>query len=182
VSEIPPGLVSADSPQVGSIFGPQLWGIYDQSGGIVLEVDSVAAVEYARDYRVSDYPQEKGGFESYNKVQVPFRAIVSFFISTARYNFLANIENAVASLDLFAVFVPEWSYPSANLTHYSYRREARSGVTLIRVDVWCEEIRIVSVSAGASGTISRGNTASTNAASPQASGTVQAQSSTGAPL
>lgn len=165
------------------MFGPPLWGIYDQDGNPIIsvdsasdvEADSVAAFEYARDYRISNYPQEQGAFESYNKVQVPFRAIVSFFVGAARFNFLANIEQAVASLDLYAVFTPEWSYPNANLTHYSYSRDVRQGATLLRIDVWLEEVRIALVSPGATtGSINQGNAQSTNAAAPASSGTVQA--------
>ena len=180
MSAIPPGAVlSADEP---AGLGPPAWGIFDQSGNPIIavtdaamvEVDSVGAVEYSRDYRISDAPQEQGAFESYNKVQVPFRAILTFYVSTTRFLFLSSIEAAVASLALYVVAVPEWSYPSANLTHYSYRRDVRGGVSLLRVDVWLEEVRIALVQAGSSGQINQGNTASTNAASPTHSGTVQA--------
>ena len=81
-------------------------------------------------------------FESYNKVQVPFSAKLEFLIASTREEFLQSVETAVASLSLVTVVTPEISYPSANLVHYGYRRESRSGVSLIRVSVWCQEIRI----------------------------------------
>lgn len=190
MSAIPPlALLGADLPLIGSVFGPPQWGIFDQGGNPIIAVgdasmvavDAVGGVDYSRDYRISTYPQEQGAFASYNKVQVPFRAVLTFFISTTRFEFLSSVEQAVATLDLYVVATPEWSYPNANLTHYSYRRDSRNGVTLIRVDVWAEEVRVVSVSPGAQGQINQGNTQSTNAASPFSSGIVQAAPATSLP-
>lgn len=135
-------LLTADSPGLVSAFGPPQWGIW-KDGIPVLVSDSVARVSYARDYHISDYPQEKGAFESYNKVQVPYEAKVGFYISLNRQQFLSTVEAAVKSRDLVTVVTPEKSYESANLKHYGYSRESRGGVTLILVEVWCEEVRIV---------------------------------------
>lgn len=188
-----PIIALADAVGLG-IFGVPQWGIFGQDGTPVLIADSVAGMEYARDYRISDYPQEQGSFQSYNKVIIPFQAKVSFLVggsAVERSAFLASAEAAVASLNLVTVATPEFSYPSANLTHYSYRREAQHGVTLLAVDVWCEEVRITAASqlsqspsgggAGSgtgsipapttSGTLS--NTQSPNGAATQQSGTVQ---------
>lgn len=139
-----PVLVLADAIGLGVFSGPQ-WGIFSKGGGPVLVADSVFGMEYARDYRISDYQQEAGSFQSYNKVQVPFQAKVTFLVGGSaieRTAFLAAAEVACASLALVVVATPEFFYPSANLTHYSYRREARHGATLLEVDVWCEEVRI----------------------------------------
>lgn len=190
MSGIPPAappLLTADSPLLGSIFGPPVWGIFDQFGNPIIavtseamvEVDSVAAVEYARDYRISNYPQESqsgapASFNSYNKVQIPYQSIISFFVGPSRFSFFAAVEAATASLNLFVVATPEVTYPNANLTHCSYRRDVRNGVTLIRIDVYCEEVRIALVSFGSSGQINSGNTSSNNGAQPTNSGTVQA--------
>ena len=175
-------LLTADSPSIGSAFGPPRWGIYAQDGSEVLIVDSVAAVEYVRDYRISDYPQEKGAFQSYNKVQTPYHAPISFLIGPNRRNFLANVEAACASLDLYVVTTPEISYGNANIIHYSYRREWRRGTTMILVEVWCEEVRIVGQarlgsinSLAPAGSLA---TKSTNAATATQSGSMQAISPT----
>ncbi len=162
-----PPLLTADAPGIGFSAGPGQWGIFAQSGQPLLAVDSVDSIEYARDYRVSDYPQEQGAFQSYNKVQTPFLAKVGFLIAATRTDFLNAIEAACASLQLVAVVTPEISYPSANLTHYGYRRDGQSGKTMIRVDVWCEEIRF------SGGSASGNNTQSTNASQPTQSGNVQ---------
>ena len=188
IAAILPVLALVDAIGLGVFSGPQ-WGIFAQSGAPVLVANSVFGVEYARDYRISDYPQEQGAFESYNKVQVPYQAKITFLVGgsvAARAAFLEAAGSAVAALDLFTIVTPEFSYPNANLTHYSYRREARHGVTLIMVDVWCEEVRITgtaqlsppaaaasSQAPTASGTLS--DTQSPNGAATQQGGTVQAQ-------
>lgn len=134
-------LMTRDSPSLASVFGPQQWGIFGQGGQPVLVSESVAAVEYARDYAISDYPQEQGAFESYNKVQNPFQAKVTLLSNQTRAQLLNALEAATYSLSLVSVVTPEVTYPSANITRYSLRRTSRSGVTLIAVDIWLEEVR-----------------------------------------
>jgi hypothetical protein len=130
--------------------GPQ-WGIFAMDGSPVAVADSVVAVDFRHETRISDYPTEQGGFASYNKVQVPYDARVRFAIGsgtltdTAKFRrtaFLQNIERAVLSLDLYVVATPEQSYGNANLVHYDYRREAKAGINLLLVEVWLQEVRI----------------------------------------
>lgn len=168
-------LLMADATGLFAAFGQPQWGIFDATtGSPILEADSVFSVEYARDYRISDYQQEQGAFFSYNKVQVPFQAKVSFLANALRYNFLAQIEPACASLGLVTVVMPEFAYPSANLTHYGFRREARRGKTLVLFDVWCEEVRVlaatspVSAAGGAAGASGAAFAGSTNSATTAA--------------
>src|SRR6266446_5232352 len=111
-------------------WGGPVWGIFDQDGNTVLAADSVASVEYQDPWRISDYPQEQGAFESYNKVKSPFTVKIAFLISgdiSNRSDFLETLQRAVESLDLFVVVTPEISYDSANLSFSTYRRTARSG-------------------------------------------------------
>jgi hypothetical protein len=152
--------------------GPQ-WGIFDQRGAPVLLGDSVVAVDYRKEYRISDYPVEQGGFASYNKVQQPFDVRVSFAVAgkldlisslisggaigsmittmitgksptqARRGRFLEDLEAALASLYLFDVVTPEATYHSLNLVHCDYRREARNGATMLTIDVWCQEVRAI---------------------------------------
>lgn len=124
---------------------PGQWGIFDPNSGMpLLAADSVYSMEYTRDYRLSDYPQEMGAFESYNKVQLPYQAKVTFSLSKARTDFMNSIEAAAQSLALVAVITPDIMYPFANITHYGYRRQ-KENAELVLVDVWCEEVRITGV-------------------------------------
>lgn len=156
----------ADAAQVVSMFkafGPQ-WGIFDKNGQPVLRADSVISVDYRNEWQIAKHPIEGGGFQDFNKVKIPFDVRVVFAVSgqqslipgsavmsviggnsqqEARRESLAMLDRAMERLDTVTVVTPEATYPSVNLTHYDYRREARSGgASLIRVEVWCEEIRI----------------------------------------
>lgn len=155
-------LLTADAPGLSAIFPPQ-WGIFSQQGQPVLVSDSVGSVGFQRQYDVSDYSQEQGAFESYNKVQVPYSATVTLLSSLTRFQLLNTLEPIVASLQLVSIVMPELSYPSANLLGYSFRRTVRSGVTLIAVDISCKEIRT-----SASSTLS--SSSSNSAAQSQATG------------
>ena len=135
-------LLVRDAASILSIFGPPQWGLFDQYGNPLLAVDSVADIDYSRDYDLSYYPQEQGAFENYNKVQKPYQAKLGFFINQSRFVFLQSIEAIAASLEPVVVLTPEIVYASANVTHYGYRRESRHGVSLIRVEVWVEEVRV----------------------------------------
>ena len=143
-----PSLLSSDSPSATAAYPPQ-WGIFSQNGqpliavaDIALSVESVAAIQYSRDYQISDYPQEQGAFASYNKVQLPSQSKITFIVSESREPFLNLIEDAVASLELVVIVTPEVQYESANLIHYSYLRDGRSGVTMLKIEVWAQEVRV----------------------------------------
>jgi hypothetical protein len=141
-------LLTADAPGVLTQY-PPLWGVFQQNGAPALVSDSVASVDYSREYSVSDYPQEQGAFASYNKVQQPFDSNVTILSSLTRQQLLNTLEPIVASLALVSVVTPEVSYPSANLTGYKLRRTMRSGVTLISVDLSLKEIRVTATTASA---------------------------------
>jgi hypothetical protein len=159
-------LLTADDSSLQSIFGPPQWGIFNTEGTPVLVVESVADIEYARDYDLSDYPQEQGAFETYNKVQQPFAAKIGFLINQTRVEFLQSSEAAAASLALVVVVTPEISYPSANIIHLDYRRSSQSGVTMIRVNVWLREVRITAGTQLGSTAATTSNATPSNGASP----------------
>jgi len=142
------------------------WGIFDQSGNPILEGDSVDSFSFQRDARVSTAPQEQGAFASYNKVAEPYTPRVAYAVNSDRTGFLAAVDAAVQSLDLYVVTSPDAVYPNANLIHYDYTRTVQQGVTLIIVNVWLEEIR------QGSGPLLQ-NTQSPNGAAPAVSGQQQ---------
>lgn len=171
--------MKTDSLSVASRYGFPQWGIFSSTGGAILQANSVLAIEYARDYNVSDYPQEQGAFQSYNKVTIPYLAKITYVISDTRQQFLGAVEAAVKSLQLVAVITPDVQYASANLTHYDYRRQ-KQNVSLIDVTVWCREIRVAGqtqlTNAGTGGSNIGGSTSSTNGASTSTLGVVQSPS------
>lgn len=160
------------------------WGVFDQSGNPVIIPDSIVAVEFRKEYRLSDFPVEQGGFGTYNKVAIPFDPRVTMTAGgsdAARTAFLAAIDIACSSMDLYNIVTPEVVYPSVSLTHYDYRRVQRSGVTLLTVDLGFEEVRVTGTAqftsstnnGGTSGATLVNNAKSSSGTPPVNDGTVQ---------
>lgn len=137
-------LLQADAGTIFRTFlGPQ-WGIFTANGGTVAIPDSVITVDFRREWRISDYPVEQGGFQTYDKVSTPYDARVRLSCdgnATPRSLFLSQIDTAAQSLDLFTVATPDAIYTNMNIVHYDYRRARDSGVGILQVDVWLEEVR-----------------------------------------
>lgn len=136
-------LLVADASAIVSLFGGPKWGLF-LNGKTVAEADSVRSIEFRQDSKLSDYPQQKGAFESYNKVSSPFDARLQFTkggTTSDRAKFLDAIDKAANSLDLYEVTTPEKVYKSANIQRYDYHRTADSGAGLLTVDLWLIEIR-----------------------------------------
>jgi hypothetical protein len=180
-------LLQADVRTIGGMFfGPE-WGIFTTGGQPFAIPNSFVSVDYRKEFRISDYPVESGGFQSFNKVATPFDVRVRFAISgpssstfgdignlltgsqgTTRSDFLTQVDLACKSLDLFSVVTPDATYPSVNIVHYDYRRERQNGVGIILVDVWCQEVRVTA-------TTQFSDTKSPEGALNQSGGTVQGQ-------
>jgi hypothetical protein len=138
------GLVTVDI--TGGLFLGPRWGVFDENGLPVAPWESVIKIDYRHDNRIANFPTEEGEFRSYNKVQVPWDARISFVVGSSggaarRTQLLASLEAAVRSLALYTVVTPEAIYYRANLTHMEYARESRRGVNLMTVDVWIQEVR-----------------------------------------
>ena len=128
---------------------PSAWQIADTTGNALITPDSVIEFEYRGEMKVAAYPVEQGGFASYNKVYVPFDARMICACNgngaMTREQFLAQIEllrsDPVQGLQSIAIITPDEVYQPCNLVHVDYRREARSGVSLILAQLWFQEIR-----------------------------------------
>lgn len=176
-----PVLLAADAVNLVRSFLPSTWGLYDESGVPLLIGDNVAAVDFKRDARMADYPIEKGGFSSYNKVQTPYDARATFTIggsAAARSGFIAILDKLILGLTIVSLVTSDITYPSANVVHYDYRRTSKNGVTLLTIDVWIMEVRLTAGTAFTDAqTTDAASTPSPQApsgASPASAGTVQA--------
>ena len=132
---------------------------------------SVYGVEFTRTKRISTAPQEQGAFLSYNKVSDPFQGRVIYLQGGSdddRNSFLAQVDQALNALTLFLLVMPDYTYPNINVVDYSYQRTSRNGMTLLRVEVQVEEVRVV-------GTAQFSQTETPAGAAPVNSGTVQPQ-------
>lgn len=142
------------------------WGIFDSNGnalgdpaiftgltGAVLEsvgigsVLSTGSVEYGKELQVSDFPVERGGFASYNKVERPANPVVTMCLDaneSDRTSFFNSIDAAAKSTNLYNVVTPEIVYTNYTISSYNYQRRAAKGATLIIMEIHLIEVRQVS--------------------------------------
>ncbi len=141
-------LLAADAVALfGAAFGPQ-WGIF-LDGAQAFPYNSVVDFDFKQDFPVSDYQQEDGGFQSYDKVQLPFDVrvrVASGGTESERQALISEVKAASNTLNLYDVVTPEQTYSSCCVTHSDYKRQAQNGVGLVVVDIWFVEIRITSTS------------------------------------
>ena len=139
---------------------------------------SVVDFEYKQDWSVSDYPVEQGGFQSYDKVQLPggIRMRVAAGGSQSNRQAILDIVAGLAnSMQLFNVYTPEETYVNYSVVHYDYARKANNGAGLIIVDIWLTEIRVTATTAFS-------NTQQPGVAGQQSSGPVQPTPALGTPF
>jgi hypothetical protein len=142
-----------------------VWGIYDSTGiNLVIKPDSFLGFEYRNEINISNYPIEKGGFASYNKVKTPFDAIVKVSKGSAitsvgtssrltdRGDFIKTLDKMVESLDLYTVVTPEATYFNVNLEKFEYRRELKNGTGIIIADLHLVEIMTAIISTSSNNT------------------------------
>lgn len=156
-------------------FSQQPWGIYFGGAPVVI-ADNVVSMEYRQQWSISDFPVERGAFESYDKVQIPYDARVRFSAggSTAnRTAMLASIAAIAGDTNFYDVVTPEAVYLSCNIVHYDYSRRSNEGNGLLLVDIWLLEVRQAASAA-------MSNTQDPSGAAQVNGGTVQPVPATGA--
>lgn len=135
-------LVTDTYTDYGSGAAP-LWGVF-LNGVPVVVADTVTRMEYKQDWAIADYPVERGGFESYDKVNTPFAVRMQFASGGSEAKRQALLDSIVAigdTLTLFDVVTPEAIYIGVNIQRYDYRRTSNNGLGLMLVDVTFLEIR-----------------------------------------
>ena len=175
----------------------------NKSGNPVLTPDNVLSLEWHGEERISDYPVQNGQFVSYNKVKVPFdlRMVMTcqgknvvqnalqsvtqslnqalsniglaFGQPMGRDAFLRQLDEMLASTDLYDVVTPDKVYQNVNLVAYNHAKKNDEGGTLIIAELMFREVRELLPTATV--TILPGKQISSNsesAASPVDAGTV----------
>lgn len=126
----------------GAGASPQ-WGIYLGARPVVT-ADTVTSFGYKQKWAVADYPVERGGFESYDKVNTPYGIEVRFASggsAAKREALLSSIAAIGDTLTLYDVWTPEAVYIGVNVDGYAYQRTSTNGLGLMVVDVTVIEIR-----------------------------------------
>jgi hypothetical protein len=169
-------LLSSDGADIPSIFANPQWGIY-LNGVPVVVADSVVSLEFKQEFALSDYMVEQGGFDTYDKVYIPFSARVKFTAGSesSRTALLTSISAVIGDLNFYDVVMPEAIYPSVNFKHQDFKRTATSGLGLLSVEVWVEQVNVAS-GASLTSTQSPSGTAQTNGGTVQPVTPTQSQS------
>lgn len=146
------------------------WGIYNNDGVTkAIEPDNFLGIEYLNSQKISDYPIEKGGFASYNKVQNPFTATVRISkggSESDRTKFIDTIEQLIKSLDLYVLVTPERAYFNMSIERFDYRRDSANGSTMYVVSLYMIEIREAQIVTVVNSTVSGGQVQPTPATAP----------------
>jgi hypothetical protein len=124
-----------------------VWGLF-KGGTLVAEPTTLAEIGMRGEARISDFPVERGSFASYNKVQQPdVHRILMIKSGTLaeRMAFLAAIDQAKKSLDLYTILTPDVSYTDVNIETYEYRRTSSDGAGMLKVDLTIREVRQVTL-------------------------------------
>lgn len=169
------GLAIADVPILLNAFLGPVWGIYIDGAPVILPasiftqaispllgaistvasligfpnvvpvIASTVSFDFSADSPISNYPQEKGAFQSYDKVQLPFDIKLKLACggsASVRQAFFSTLEALRTSTALVDIVTPEAVYSSCNCKHVDYARTASNGVDLIIADVWFEQVRV----------------------------------------
>ena len=153
--------ISIAAPQdwmINQAQGELPWGIYTSANQpIYTPTDggtlSVLSFGFTRSMQVSDFPVEANNtnqgaaFASFNKVFQPSNPVVTLALSGTegeKIAFLAAIDAACQSTDLFNVYTPDASYSgsdgSCTIERYSYQRTATHGATMLIVEVSLKQV------------------------------------------
>lgn len=141
---------------------------------IVPVMASTVEFEFAQDFPLSNYPQEGGAFQSYNKVTLPFDVKLKLASNgngqgaTGRQAFLQTCLAIANSTALFDIMTPELVFASCNCSHIDWPRKADRNATLIEVELYFQQINNVQAT-------NFTNTASPTSAGQQSLGNVQPQ-------
>jgi len=131
---------------INLVLGNTGWGIF-LNGQKAFDYNSVVDFDYKQDWPTSDYPVEDGGFQSYDKIELPWDVrvrVASGETVADRGLLLGQIRAAAKTLNLYDVVTPEMTYRSCNITHIDYKRTAYNGVGLLMIDIWFIEVRVTS--------------------------------------
>lgn len=163
---------TSDNPEIVVSYVNR-WGIFTKDGALALDPDSITSMSFDGEFRVADFPIEEGGFESYDKVRLPFEVRVRMTKGgdiPDRYGFLNALDGLRETTDLFDVVTPERTYINVNITRVSLDRSREQGAGLITVDVAFREIvqNVISTFS---------NTKSPASADPVSNGAVQVKPS-----
>lgn len=128
---------------INGVFG-KVWGVFNEFGIPIVLADSFGGMTYDAGSSISKYPVEQGSFSSYNKVNNPSMATVTFHKGsggvTGRSLFLTQLETLLKSTISFHIVTPEYVYLTYQIIGINHARTAQDGATLLTVNLDLEEV------------------------------------------
>lgn len=177
---IPPAIEAPALPGVlwQAAQSEPVWGVFDSSGNIVIEPDSVMEFSYRAEWSVSDYPVQDEAFASFNKVAHPPEMLVRMVKGSSlqdRADFENDCEAVANSLNLFTILTPEKTYLNVNVLRHEVNRRERRGANYIEADLFFRVINTVQAQYSSTGSLPSPtiNAASPSAVPPVSVGVVQ---------
>lgn len=123
------------------------YALLDSKGKKVIQPDGPGEFEMKGDSSVSTHPVEEGGFQSYNKVVNPEDLTVTLLCGgqgpMSREAFLNACNDLKAKPIVIKLVTPDRVFPYVTCTGMGYKKTARSGATLLAVNMTFKEIRVV---------------------------------------
>jgi len=123
---------------------PPRWAIYTAKGAVAIAPDSFKDLDDSKDFNIPRYPVESGGFQSYNKVELPADlrlALLKAGNDPAKTAFLKTVSDYAASTELLTVVTPGRTYRNMNLVHFDQHRSAEAGAAMLTVRLAFLEVR-----------------------------------------
>lgn len=119
------------------------WGVFDQNGVKVINPDNVYAFSDRSEWRISDYPVQRGAFDTFNKVIVPPDQTLRMTKGgtlTQRTEFLKSIDRIVGDTNLYYILTPEKTYLNVNVSRAELIRRSSEGAYFLEVDIYFRTI------------------------------------------
>lgn len=142
-------LAKADASDLRLKNARPIWGIFVDSE-LLIEPDSIVALDYHREWTVADFQMEKGAFNTYDKVAKPFDLRLRMTKGgneLTRGAFIKDIETVGESLVLVDVVTPDRTYLGCTIAGIGYQQTAKNGVGVITFDVALRQVRETASSA-----------------------------------
>lgn len=137
-----PGLLLADAVAVAlSFLAPNTWGVF-LDGINVLSYDAQVSFDYSQEWKISTYPVELGGFQSYDKVQTPSIIRCRFVAGASVLNrqaMLDSIDLQMSTTLIYDIVTPEKVYLDYNFTRREYDKAA-ANAGLVVIDLYFTEV------------------------------------------
>lgn len=122
------------------------WAVLGPDGTVALSPDSIYQLEDRQEYRIPDFPIQKGSFASYNKVVCPEETSVRMNKGSSladRQAFLNTLKRITGDLNLYTIITPEVSYINCNIMRRELIRRSSEGAYFIEVDVYFRQVNTV---------------------------------------